>query len=755
MRRFFLPFFGGRLAGAGTARSGIAAAARTAYLHRIMRRLLEREIPRAWVRVSLLALTGAFCLLLGISLAWVRQLSRDLPSPAVIQEIAPSLKTLVLSARGDTIHEFYRENRAVVALPRIPLRLRQAVVAIEDRRFYDHYGVDARRLVKIIWVNLTSRSRPGASTLTQQLARNLFLTPEKTVSRKLKEIILALQIEQTYTKDEILAMYLNQIYLGRGAYGVQAASRTYFGKDVQDIADGEAALLAGLIQNPGRFNPFTHADAAYRRRAIVLQAMVDTGSLTRAEAEEIGRTRVRLADPDEALGRADFGGYFFEEVRQHLERRYGVAALYEGGLRVTTTLDPVAQRLMEQAVEHNLTRYEKEFGYRHSRARYLRQLEAEEPGARPVYLQCAALLMDAGTGAVRAMVGGRSFRESKFNRAVQARRQPGSVFKPFVYLAAVERGYTPASILMDTPVVIDTGAGLWRPQNYSGKFEGPITLRYALAHSINCPTARFYLDFGLSPVLDAARSVGIASELPRVPAVFLGAGEISLAEAVAAYAVFGQQGIHAEPYLISRVETAQGEVLEENGPRLREALDPATAYIMADLLQSTLREGTGARAGQYGFRGNGGGKTGTTNDCTDAWFIGFTPRLCAGVWVGFDDKVSMGRKKTGAVMALPVWAEFMGKLADNGADEPFARPAGVVERPVCLDTGLLATTRCPRTRLEVFLEATAPATACPRHPGPLIDPARVRWTPEVPAGGEAPDDPEAADQPDRPGGDRP
>ncbi len=716
-----------------------------------MPRLLEREIPRTWVRVSLLALAGASCLLLGISIAWIRHLSRDLPSPAVIQEIAPSLKTLVLSARGDTIHEFYRENRAVVALPRIPRRLQQAVVAIEDRRFYDHYGVDARRIVKIIWVNLTSRSRPGASTLTQQLARNLFLTPEKTISRKLKEIILALQIEQTYTKDEILGMYLNQIYLGRGAYGVQAAARTYFGKDVRDLADAELTLLAGLIQNPGRFNPFTHAEAAYRRRAIVLQAMTETGDLTREEAEEIGRTQVRLADPDEVLNHADFGGYFFEEVRQHLERRYGVAALYEGGLRVTTTLDPAAQRFMEQAVERHLTRFEKDFGYRHSRARYLRQVEAEEPGARPVYLQCAALLLDSQTGAVLGMVGGRSFRESKFNRAVQARRQPGSVFKPFVYLAAVRRGYTPASILMDTPVVIDTGAGLWRPQNYSGKFEGPVTLRYALSHSINCPTARFYLDFGLAPVLEAARDLGITSDLPRVPAVFLGAGEVGLSEVVAAYASFGDQGIHAEPYLITRVETAQGEVLEENGPHLSEALDPATAYIMADLLQSTLREGTGARAGQYGFRGTGAGKTGTTNDCTDAWFVGFTPRLCAGVWVGFDDKVSMGRRKTGAVMALPVWADFMGKIADNGADEPFPRPAGIAERPVCAETGLLATTRCAQTRLELFLERGAPAAPCSRHPGPLLEASRVREASPPPPTDEAPEDPEAADLPDPPG----
>ncbi len=697
-----------------------------------MHGLFDKEISPRWVRRSLLILGGLFFLGLGFSLAGLRHLARDLPPLSAIQSIEPSLKTLLFSADGDTIHEFYRENRIVVPLSGIPKRLQQAVVAVEDRRFYDHYGIDARRLIKIIFVNLTSHSRPGASTLTQQLARNLFLTPEKTVTRKLKEAILALQIEQTYTKDEILTMYLNQIYLGKGAYGVQAAAHTYFGKDIGACDDGELTLLAGMIQNPGRYSPYAHPDAAYKRRAVVLQTMVDTGVLSRGESAVIGREEFKLVDPAEARRSEDFAGYFCEEVRQYLEQKYGVAALYEGGLRVTTTLNARYQRWMERAAEKHLAQCERDFHYAMTRARYDRLALTDEQPERPTYLQCGGLLIDSHTGAVLAMMGGRSFHDSKFNRAVQAPRQPGSIFKPFVYLTALDRGYTPASILMDTPVVIDTGAGLWRPRNYSGKFEGPVSLRYALSHSINAPTAKFYLDFGMSPVLDTVRELGISRDLPKVPALFLGAGELTLWEVVRAFAPMGNQGILVQPYLVTRVENAQGEVLEEAHIQQREVLDPATAYLMSNLLTSTLREGTGARAGQYGFTGTGAGKTGTTNDFTDAWFVGFTPDLCAGVWVGFDEKVTMGDRKTGAVMALPIWADFMGKIEAQRPDDPFPRPAGVVVKAVCARTGLLATTRCDSVRAEVFLASNCPTRGCDLHRGRILELKDLREeTPET------------------------
>lgn len=684
-----------------------------------MKRIWNKEIPRAWVRASLLAAAASFFALLGFCLAWLNHLARDLPPLAAIQAIEPSRGTMVFAANGDTLHAFYRENRTVVPLARIPLRLQQAVVATEDRRFYEHYGIDARRLVKIIWINLTSRNRPGASTLTQQLARNLFLTAEKTLARKVREAILALQIEQTYAKDEILTMYLNQIYFGKGAYGVQAASRTFFGKDVWDLDDAEMTLLAGIIQNPGRYSPFTHLDAAYRRREAVLKSMVDARFLTRAEATEIAAQEVSVRDPRDSREELDHAAYFVEEVRQYLERRYGAEALYEGGLRVTTTLVPAYQRHLEEAAEKHMRKCERDFRFPMTRERYEQLALEERPPETPTYLQCAALLVDNRSGAVLAMLGGRSFHDSKFNRARQARRQPGSVFKPFVYLTALQRGYTPASILMDSPVVIDTGAGLWQPRNFSGTFEGPITLRRALSRSINCPTARFYLDFGLAPVLETVRELGIRSELPRVPSLFLGAGELTLLEIVAAYAPLGNQGIYVAPRLVTRVETADGELLEESRPQQHEAVDPATAYVMASLLESTLREGTAARAAQLGFKGVAAGKTGTTNDYTDAWFVGFTPTLCAGVWVGFDAKISMGGRKTGAVMALPIWADFMGRITADQGSEAFSRPAGVTDALVCQESGNLATIRCQLTRAEVFLEGTAPRWPCELHRGPL------------------------------------
>lgn len=708
----------------------------------IMRRWLEKEIPRSWVRATWLALGGLFCLLLGFSIAGLRQLAQDLPPLSSIQTIEPSRKTLVLAANGDTIHEFFRENRAVLPLSQLPKRLQQAVIATEDRRFYDHYGVDARRLIKIIFDNLASRGRPGASTLTMQLARNIFLTSEmsqKTISRKIKEIILALQIEQTYTKDEILTMYLNQIYMGIGscgaAYGMQSAARTYFGKDVSACSDGELTLLAGMIQNPGRYSPYAHLEAAYRRRAVVLQAMVETGALTPEEAAEIGRQRVTLADPDEARLGADFAAYFCEEVRQHLERTYGVEALYEKGLRVTTTLVPDYQRWLERSAEGHLLACERDFHYRHTRARHAQQALRGEQPERPLYVQCAGLLMDVRTGAIQALLGGRSFQDSKFDRALQARRQPGSVIKPFVYLTAIQRGYSPASILMDSPVVVETPSGPWRPHNYSGKFEGPVSLRYALNRSINAPTVKFYLDFGLDPVLENIRRLGVTSELPRVPSLFLGAGEVTLQEVVAAFAAFANQGIHVEPYLIQRVESADGEVLEEARVEQREAIDPAVAYIMASLLQSALKQGTGAPARRYGFTGVAGGKTGTTNDYTDAWFVGFTPAQCAGVWVGYDAKVSLGARKTGAVMALPIWAGLMANVA-GGGEEPFPRPPGVVEALVCAHTGLLARTRCDSVRTEVFLAGQAPTRGCDRHGGALQE---YRPLPAEEPAGELPD----------------
>ena len=680
-----------------------------------MRGLLGKTIPRPWVKRVMWLTLGLFLVAVGGTVFGLNWLARDLPPIDTLRTIDPSVKTIIYAAGGETLREFYTENRTIVTLDEIPVVLRQAVVSVEDKRFYNHYGIDLRRIVGVIWINLTSSSSPGGSTLTQQLARNLFpklLPSEKRMTRKFREWIVAAQIESLYTKDEILAMYLNQIYLGKGAYGVQAAARTFFGRDVKDLGPAECTMLAGMIQQPERFSPLRHPEAAYARRATVLETMIGAGYLSRAEAEEIGATKVGTAETDAASVSAGFAAYFVEEVRKLLEKEYGATRLYRDGLRVWTTLVPQYQQAMEDALEAHLLEEEKGRPRSQTRAGY-DQLVAD--GRRPpkvTYLQGAALLQDVHSGAVLGMIGGRSFEDSKWNMATQAKRQPGSTFKPFVYLTALQRGYTPSTVLMDTPVVIDTGSSLWRPENYSVTFSGPMTVRFALSHSINVPTAKLYLDFGLAPVLENLRRLGFSDDLPRVPSLFLGAGEVTLAELVAAYSAFANQGVLDDQYLISRVETVDGEVLFEARVNQRDAVDPAQAYVLTDLLTSTLTEGTAASASRYGFKRTGAGKTGTTNDNTNAWFIGYTPSFCGGVWVGFDDPIPMGRGATGSRMAVPVWASFMSKVTARKGDEVFTRPPGVVDRVTCMRSGLLALSGCDSVRTEVFLPENYPTEWC-------------------------------------------
>jgi penicillin-binding protein 1A len=686
-----------------------------------MPNLLTRTIPGRWVRRLLILLLLLFLGTAAASLLVLDRLSRNLPSLEALRNIQPSEKTVIFAANGDTLREFFTQNRTVVELERIPRHLRDAVVSIEDRRFYDHYGIDLKRLVKIVFDNALGRGSPGASTLTMQLAKNLFLTPEKTISRKLRQMILAVQIEQIYTKDEILAMYLNQIYLGRGTYGVQAASRMFFGKDVWQLAPGESAMIAGMIQLPERYSPFNHLDAAYRRRQVVLQSMVAAGRLPADEARAIGETPVTVADPDGGDTDAGFAAYFVEEVRQHLEHEYGADRLYTDGLLVWTTLVPRYQSWLEEAAESHLQTLEAEFEYPMTKALYDSLVAVGERPEGIDYLQCAGLIQDVRTGAILAMMGGRDFRDSKWNNAWQALRQPGSIFKPFVYLTALQQGYTAASILLDTPFVIDTGVSLWRPKNFSGRFRGPVTLRFALSRSINTPTAKLYNEFGLQPVLDNVRRLGFTADLPRVPALFLGAGEVTLREVVGAYSTFANHGVRVDQHLVTRVETLDGEVLEQARIRQYEVLDPAEAYLMTNLLETTLTEGTGQSARWRGFTRTGAGKTGTTNESTNAWFCGFTPSFCAGVWVGFDEPTPMGRNATGAHQALPIWARVMGQITDEKGDEPFVRPPAIIERRVCLESGLLATVSCDSTATEVFLPGSYPQAVCDLHGGEVHD----------------------------------
>ena len=689
-----------------------------------MRRFFQITISRRMARSLLLALLALFLLALAGTFFLVNYLSQDLPSLGSLQTIEPSVKTVIFAANGDTLREFYTENRTIVPLSRIPVSLQGAVISIEDRRFYDHYGIDLRRLVGVVWINLTTSRSPGGSTLTQQLARNLFpklLPSQKRITRKFREWIVAVQIESIYTKDEILAMYLNQIYLGKGTYGVQAAAHTFFGRDVWDLSDAETTMLAGMIQMPEHYSPFKYLDQAYARRSTVLETMIAAKRLTRAEAEAIGETQVFPVEGSGHEASSGFAAYYVEEVRKELEKNFGAEKLYKEGLRVWTTLVPQYQIWMEEALEAHLTTEEQNREYPMTRALYDSLVAVNERPEELKYLQGAALLEDVRTGAILGMVGGRSFDDYKWNMTTQATRQPGSIFKPIVYLTALQQGYQTSSILIDTPFVLDTGVSLWRPKNFSGRFRGPMTLRYALSRSVNSPTAKLFLDFGLSPLLENVRKLGFTTKLPRVPSLFLGAGEVTLREVVAAYSTFANHGVYVKQHLIARVESADGEVLQEFRIQQREALDPAEAYMMTNLLNTTLVEGTGRSARWRGFTKTGAGKTGTTNENTNAWFCGFTPSFCGGVWVGFDRATPMGRRATGSRMALPVWTGFMGKIADLKGEEPFIRPPGIIEKTVCLETGMLATSGCDSVATEVFLPDSYPQTICDVHGGQLHD----------------------------------
>jgi penicillin-binding protein 1A len=655
-----------------------------------------------------------FLLLGALSLALVLRVGgRDLPSPAHLQVITPATKTRVFDKDGRLIGEFFRENRSLVRLDEIPEHLVQAFIAVEDRDFWDHWGVDLTGVARAAVKNATSLSvSQGASTITQQLARNLFLTHERSVERKMKEAVLALRIEQNYSKEEILEMYLNQIYFGDGAYGVQSAARRFFGKDVTDLTVGESALLAGLPKNPRDYSPRRHLDAALRRRAIVLASMeacefISPVERITAAAESVQVTGAPLS-PDNAP-------YFMEMVRQFLEREYGSAAIYEGGLTVYTTLDLPLQREIERALEEQLTGLEKRSKAKATRIEYV---TAREQGENPPlnYLQGAAIVVDAQTGAIRGLTGGRSFEESKFNRAVSARRQPGSAFKPFVYLAAIQRGFYPSYTLLDAEVVYeDPGQDDYVPRNYDRDFRGQVTMREALNRSLNVPTIRLQEEIQIGSVIDAARATGIRSPLPRVRSIALGSAEVTLEELTYAYGVFANDGIRVEPMFITRIEDRSGNVIREFKAQRREALPAAPVAVLNDMLQSAINYGTGASARQMGFGLPAAGKTGTTDDYADAWFVGYTPEVVTGVWVGYDQRVPIGDGMSGSRAALPLWTKIMIAATQDTEPKEFVLPDGVVTREVCSESNYLALPSCPERKEEVFLRGQVPSQRCFLH----------------------------------------
>lgn len=667
--------------------------------------------------VVLLVLCGSAGAVFGL-VRWLRQ---DLPAPERVAAIQPAVKTTVYDVRGRVLHEFYRENRSPVALRKIPPHLVRATIATEDRAFYRHWGVDVWGVARAALTDVMHMKRSqGGSTITQQLARNLFLTHERTFSRKLKETALAVELERTYSKDEILEMYFNQIYFGDGAYGVEAAAKTYFAKPLSELSLAECALLAGLPANPSLYNPRRRPDAVKLRRGKVLRNMLATSAITKVEFDRamlapLGVTAARYSN--------DRAPYFIELVRQQLDERYGTNAVYEGGLRVHTTLDMDLQSSAERALERQLAQLEQELKLSRTRANF----EAAAVSSATPYLQGAVVALDSRSGQVRALVGGRDYSQSSFNRATQARRQPGSAFKPIVFASAVEHGFKPTDLLVDEPVNYPSGDGKpYEPQNYDRRFRGQVTLRYALQQSINIPAVKLLKLVGPEEVISCARRLGIRSPLGSNLSLALGSSEVTLMELTSAYAVFASRGIRNDPVSILRVEDRHGSVLERATPRPSEALSEESAATMTSMLQSVVDHGTGYGARARGLTVPAAGKTGTMDDYKDAWFIGFTPSLVCGVWVGFDEKRVIGRGMTGAHAALPVWSEIMLGYTRGRALEDFPRPAGTVIGAVCSETGLSATDQCPNVTTEMFQEGSQPVDLCSLHPGRPLGPSGPR-----------------------------
>jgi 1A family penicillin-binding protein len=656
---------------------------------------------RRWLR-WLLIVAGIGSLLVGTGVAvaavWAFTiLPRSLPSVTALETFQPLVGTKVYDDNDELLTELHVERRIFVPLSHMPQTLRDAVIATEDRRFYYHWGIDPIGIARAFVQNYRRGRRvEGGSTITQQLTKVLFLTPDKSLERKMKEAVLAIELERRYSKDRILEMYLNQVYFGHGAYGVEAAARTYFGKSVSELDVREAALVAGLPRAPTSYSPFEHGEAAKRRREVVLRRMVDYGALKDADAKRLARSDLGLIPPER---RRTTGQYFLEYVQQTLEAKYGADLVFKGGLNVYSTLNPTIQLAAEQALRDGLKALEG------------RTQKTGRPGEHP---EGAIVTVDPATGYVRAMVGGYDFFRSEFNRAVQARRQPGSAFKPFIYIAALESGLTAATRVEDAPVSYTVGPNgqSWKPENYDRKFRGPTTLQQALEESVNIVTVKVQERVGLSRTIQVARRFGITSPLDVNLSLSLGTSDLTLMELTSAYGALANQGQWLPPTAIRYVTDAQGKLVEEHLPEPREAVSTETAYLITHMLRGVVERGTGQAARALGRPI--AAKTGTTNDYSNAWFIGYTPRVATGVWVGYDRPRSLGRDETGSRVAAPIWVNYMGKVLGDSPKEDFTMPDRIVLVPVDLDPS----NECVRVVSMAFVRGTEPAVGCgPRRQG--------------------------------------
>jgi penicillin-binding protein 1A len=696
------------------------------------------------VLFSLLVLVSA---LVGATTGLLLVYTTDLPQVEALEAYRPSSITELYDDHGRVIGSFALQRRVVAGYDDFAPVLRDALVSIEDKDFYRHSGINFWRIVGAAYRDIESGGKvQGASTLTMQLARNLFLSPDRSFHRKVQEAMLAIQIERRFTKPQIFALYANQIFLGHGVYGFEAASEFYFSKPARSLTLTEAALLAGLPKGPQVYSPINHPDRAMKRRNLVINAMLEDGKITAAEAEQARSAPIVLHlahDPN------SLAPYFVEEIRRYLENKYGADQVHEGGLKVYTSLDVDLQRAANQAVLDGLATYERRHGWqghlenvvaegsaidkyehpdwddepevngyvhalvtsagvgiatlkfgRYAAALgqadvawtqgkiqnllragdicYVKILALNANGSARVSLeqdsgaQGALMAIDNATGGIKAMVGGRDFSESKFDRATQALRQVGSSFKPYVYTTVIDKGASPNDTILDEPVTFETGSGPYSPHNYDEKFEGIITLRRALAQSRNIPALKLANKVGIKSVIEYAERFGITAKLPPYLPVALGSAEITLIEQTSAYSVFPNDGVRVTPHYITKVTDYEGRVLEEDYPEVKDVIGARTARIMTSMLREVVLHGTGTAAAKLPFPV--AGKTGTTNDFTDAWFVGFSPAMTCGVWIGFDEKRSLGPKETGARAALPIWMNFM-NIAMAGKDPGQFQPA--------------------------------------------------------------------------------
>ncbi len=651
--------------------------------------------------------------------AWLaRDILTDLPDQQALRGVGTMARsTTLLDAYDRPAFTIYREQRIEVPLERVSPHLVRAILSIEDQRFYDHAGVDFVRVVGAALSNLREgRAAQGGSTITQQLARQSFFTPDKTLHRKLKEAVVAARLEGAFSKDDILRLYLNKVYFGDGLYGVEAASRGFFGKHAADLDLAEAALLAGLVKSPSTYAPTINRELAVARRNVVLQAMRESGAIDRAGYEAARRAPLDLQDS--LRGEEGYGQYFKEEVRKQLVEKFGWQRVYQGGLRVYTTINLTMQKLAEAEVQRGLEEIETR-----------RAQRAKGGQTTPdASLQAAFVAVDAATGEVRAMVGGRDFDQSRFNRAMQARRQPGSAFKPFVYAAAIERGYSPATLITNLQDPVLTFQGAWVPEDEHVE-SNAMTMRTALRTSSNRAAVKMLQEVGIPETVQHAERLGVGS-LPSVPSLALGSGEVTLVSMTAAFGAFANNGMLTAPTLIRRVETTEGEVLYDGAPRPERAVSEATAFIITTMMADVINAGTAWQARRVGFTLPAAGKTGTTNDYHDAWFVGYTPKLVAGVWIGYDQPRTILARGYASDLAVPIWGRFM-KVATEG-DEPiwFRAPATVGSEEVCRISGKLPVDGCrsavttaddgtlsvrSMVYTEYFVRGTEPIDFCPVH----------------------------------------